>query len=611
MRLAFSKAEADMNERLHPTWAMKLRDFHESGAYVPRICRPQENITSRYSAPLSGIQAPTFPIMNQASFPSTRDRRSFIMTWPSLVLSSWLMLAGFMGATASQAQTDFDLVIGGGTVYDGTGGPAIRADVGIKDGRIVRLGSLADASSQRRINATGLAVAPGFIDMHAHIDPILRLPGGESSVRQGITTALGGPDGGGPWPFGEHLAELEKTQLGLNVAFLVGHNNVRKAVLGLFNRPPTSPKLAEMEQHVEQAMKEGAFGLSTGLKYLPGTFAKTDEIIALAKVAARHGGIYTSHLRDEGSQLIPAVEEAIEIGRVAGLPVVLTHHKVIGKPSWGSSVKTLAIVDAARASGQNVVMDQYPYTASATGISIIIPSWALAGGASDFKQRVANPEELIRLKAEIAHLIRTDRGAGDIGRIQFASVKWKSDLVGRTLRDWCVERGMEPTPENGADLVIEAQLNGGVSCIFHAIDEEDVERIMRHPMTMIASDGRLSEPSDTDQPHPRCYGTFPRVLGLYVREKKILTLEDAIRKMTQQPARTLGIKDRGEVKEGFAADLVVFDPATVRDTATFTAPHQYPVGIPYVLVNGAVIVDNGKFTQERSGKVLRGPAYQR
>jgi dihydroorotase/N-acyl-D-amino-acid deacylase len=548
--------------------------------------------------------------MNRGSFPFSRNRRSVITAWAPLALSTCLLL-GSLGTAASQAPTDFDLIIGGGTVYDGTGGPAIRADLGIKAGRIVRVGALADSSAQRRIDATGLAVAPGFIDMHAHIDPILRLPGGESSVRQGVTTALGGPDGGGPWPFGQHLDELEKTPLGLNVAFLVGHNTVRQLVLGLFNRAPTPPKLAEMEHHVEQAMMEGAFGLSTGLKYLPGTFAKTNEIVALAKVAARHGGIYTSHLRDEGAELIPAVEEAIEIGREAGLPVVLTHHKVIGKPSWGASVKTLALVDAARARGQNVLMDQYPYTASSTGISVLIPAWALAGGAADFKERVANPEDRTRIKAEVAHLILTDRGAGDLGRIQFASVKWQPDLVGRTLKDWCVERQMEPTPENGAELVIEAQLKGGASCIYHAIDEEDVERIMRHPMTMIASDGRLSEPNDTDQPHPRCYGTYPRVLGLYVREKKTLTLEDAIRKMTQLPARTLGLKDRGEVKEGFAADLVVFDPSTVRDTATFTAPHQHPVGIPYVLVNGIVTVDDGKFTPARGGKVLRGPAYQR
>jgi dihydroorotase/N-acyl-D-amino-acid deacylase len=523
------------------------------------------------------------------------------------LLSAGLLFIGLL-AQHAPAQPSFDVIIAGGTVHDGTGARGVRADVGIKDGRITRIGTLADASAARRINAAGLVVAPGFIDMHAHIEPVLRLSGGESSVRQGVTTALGGPDGGGPWPLGAHLDELEKAPLGLNVAFLAGHNSIRRLVLKLVNRAPTAAELSEMERHVETAMKEGAFGLSTGLKYLPGTFAKTDEVVALAKVAARHGGIYTSHLRDEGSELLPAVTEAIQIGREAGLTVVLTHHKVVGKPSWGASVKTLALVDAARARGQNVLMDQYPYTASSTGISVLIPSWALAGGAEDFKRRTADPADRARMKAEIAHLILTDRGAGDLSRIQFAGVKWKPDLVGRTLRDWCAERGMEPVADNGAELVIEAQLAGGASCIFHAIAEEDVERIMRHPQTMIASDGRLSEPNDAEQPHPRCYGTFPRVLGHYVREKHTLTLEDAIRKMTQLPARTLGLKDRGEVREGFAADLVVFDPATVRDTATFTAPHQYPVGITHVLVNGVVTVDGGKFTRARGGKVLRGPA---
>jgi N-acyl-D-amino-acid deacylase len=512
--------------------------------------------------------------------------------------------AGLLFCASAVAQEQYDVIIVGGLVYDGTGVPPIRTDVGIKDGHIARLGVLTKAMAARRIDATGLAVAPGFIDLHAHIEPIERLPGAESSVRQGVTTSLGGPDGGGPWPLGQHLQDLEKLSLGQNVAFLVGHNTVRRLVLKLVNRAPTPKELKAMEAHVDQAMKEGAFGLSTGLKYLPGTFAKTDEVIALAKVAARHGGIYTSHLRDEGGELIPAVEEAIRIGRDAGLPIVLTHHKVIGKPTWGASVKTLALVDAARGRGQNVMMDQYPYTASSTGIAVLIPSWALAEGGASFKQRVADPTECAQIKSEIARMILTDRGAGDLSRIQFASVKWKPNLVGRTLRDWCIERGLEPTPENGAELVVEAQLAGGASCIFHAMDDADVERIMRHPQTMIASDGRLSEAS-VDQPHPRCYGTYPRVLGLYVREKKTLTLENAIHKMTQLPAQCLGLKDRGVIAPGKAADLVLFDPATVRDTATFAAPHQYPVGIPYVIVNGVVTMDDGKFSSQRGGKVLR------
>ena len=518
-------------------------------------------------------------------------------------------LAGFAAGALrlSGAEDRHDLIIAGGLVYDGTGGAPVRADVAITGARIVRIGDLAGVAAARRIEAAGLAVAPGFIDLHAHLEPIRTLPACESSLRQGVTTALGGPDGGGPWPFADYLAEVEKLPLGINVAYLAGHNSIRRAVLKLVDRAPTAAELAEMAAMVDQSMREGAFGLSTGLKYLPGTFAKTDEVVALSRVAARHGGIYTSHLREEGLGLLPAVTEAIEIGRQAGLPVVLTHHKVIGQPSWGASVQTLALVDAARARGQDVMMDQYPYTASYTGISVVIPAWALAGGSDAFNARTADPATRARIKAEVVEAILTDRGAGDVSRIQFSRVTWKTDLEGRTLRDWCIERRLAPTPENGADLVIEAELAGGAGCIFHAMDDADVERIMRHPQTMVASDGRLSRPGEA-MPHPRGYGTFPRVLGHYVREKKVLTLENAIHKMTQLPALRLGLKDRGVIAAGAVADLVIFDPATVRDRATFTDPHQYPEGIPCVIVNGTVAIDGGKLSSARVGRVLRHPS---
>ena len=503
----------------------------------------------------------------------------------------------------------YDVVIVNGTVYDGTGVAPVRADVAIRGGRIVKVGSLGSVPAARRIEARGMAVAPGFIDLHAHLEPLLQLSGCESAVRQGVTTVLGGPDGNAPHPLGAHLAQVEKTRVGINVGFLAGQGAIRRSVLKLVDRAPTAAELAEMEGLVAAAMREGAFGLSTGLKYLPGTFAKTDEIIALARVAAKAGGIYTSHLREEGVGLIPAVEEAIAIGRGARIPIVLTHHKVVGKPSWGASVKTLKLVDDARAAGIDVMIDQYPYTASNTGISILIPSWATEGGAEAFKKRMGNPAERAKARAEIIDAIMTDRGAGDVRNVQFASVPWKRDLEGRTLADWCVERKLTPTPENGADLVIEAQLNGGCVCIFHAMDDADVDRIMRHPQTMIASDGRLARPG-VDQPHPRCYGTFPRVLARYVREKKLLSLETAVHKMTGLPARRLGLKDRGVIAEGMCADVVVFDPATISDEATFKNPHQYPKGIPFVLVNGVVAVDEGRFADVRPGQVLRGPGWQ-
>jgi N-acyl-D-amino-acid deacylase len=521
---------------------------------------------------------------------------------PASAVRACLLLA--LLSTVRGAEPAYDVIIAGGLVYDGSGGAPVRADVGVRGDKISRVGNLTTAAATRRIDAAGLAVAPGFIDLHSHLDPIERLPGAESAVRQGVTTALGGPDGSSPLPLGEFLARLEKLPLGTNVAFLAGQGSIRSSVLKLVDRAPTPAELETMKTLVAQAMRDGAFGLSTGLKYLPGTFAKTDEIVALASVAARAGGIYTSHLREEGLQLLPAVTEAIAIGRQAKIPVVLTHHKVVGQPSWGASVKTLQLVDDARAAGLDVMIDQYPYTASYTSISVLIPAWALEGGAAAFKARVADSNQRAKIKTEIVEAILTDRGAGDIARVQFSRVDWNKKLEGRTLRDWAVERGLAPTPENGADLVLEAQVAGGCGCVFHAMSDEDVERIMRHPQTMIASDGRLSQPGE-GVPHPRGYGTFPRVLGRYVREKKILTLETAIHKMTLMPARRLGLADRGRIAEGAQADVVIFEPAKVRDTATFEQPHQYPEGIPFVIVNGVVTVDGGKFTAARGGRVLR------
>ena len=501
----------------------------------------------------------------------------------------------------------YDLLIQNGSVYDGSGKPPFVANVAIKGDKIVAIGALRGATASRIIDARGLAVSPGFIDLHTHIKSIHETLDAESHVRQGITLALGGPDGGGPLPFGSYLTTLSTKPLGLNVAFLTGHNEIRKMVMGLDNRAPTADELEQMKKQVAQSMEEGAFGLSTGLKYLPGTFSEVGEVIALSRVASSYGGFYTSHLREEGLGLIDAVQEAILIGREATIPIVLTHHKVVGKPSWGASVKTLALVDSANRAGLDIQIDQYPYTASYTSISILIPSWALAGGNDKFKERLNDPVLRDSIKNEIVYNILTDRGAGDISRVQFGMVSWKKDLEGQTLADWCGMKNLAPTPENGAELVMEAQSNGGAGMIFHAMDDADVERIMKHPKTMIASDGRLSQPGN-GHPHPRAYGTFPRVLGVYVREKKVLTLEEALHKMTGLPAARLGLKDRGMLAENNYADLVIFDPVTVKDKSTFTNPHQYPEGILYVIVNGVVTVDKDTFTARRGGRVIYGPA---
>jgi N-acyl-D-aspartate/D-glutamate deacylase len=526
-----------------------------------------------------------------------------LVSWTSICL---VLLSARLTAQTPSAAPPWDLLLRGGTVVDGTGAAGFRADVAVKGDRIARVSrEPLDASSARRVvDATGMVVSPGFIDLHAHLDPLLRLPGAESHVRQGVTTALGGPDGGGPWPLKPYLDSAATIGVGMNVAFLTGHNTIRQEVMGLENRDPTPEELQRMETMVAQAMDEGAWGLSTGLKYLPGAFSKVDEIVALSRVAAERGGIYTSHLREEGLGLIDGVAEAMEIGRRAHIPVVLTHHKVIGQPMWGASKRTLAMVDSARAAGTDVMMDQYPYDASYTGITVLIPAWAMAGGDHAFLERMNDPALADSILAGIEFNIVNDRGGNDLHRVQLALVPWDRALEGRTLWDWATREGVEPTPASGARLVVEAVRRGGASAIFHAMDEGDVEAIMRHPMTMIASDGRLTRPGE-GHPHPRWYGTFPRVLGVYVREKHVLNLEEAVHKMTGMPAKRLGLHDRGQVREGWYADLVVFDPQKVKDMATFEDPHQYPVGIPWVVVNGTITVEGGAFRDVRSGRVLR------
>jgi dihydroorotase/N-acyl-D-amino-acid deacylase len=508
-----------------------------------------------------------------------------------------------------QPREKYDLIIENGTVLDGTGAAPAWVDVGVRDGRIITLGDLSGAEATQRIDATGLTVSPGFIDLHAHIEPIMRMPDAPSHVRQGVTTVLGGPDGGGPWPFGKYLDSLTNHyKLTMNVAYLTGHNTIRRRVMGNENRKPTPAELDTMKAMVRRAMNEGAFGLSTGLKYLPGTFSETPEVIALADVAGSMGGIYTSHLREEGLGLLQGVREAILIGREAHIPIVLTHHKAMGKPMWGASKTTTGLVDSARAAGLDIMMDQYPYTASHTGLSVLIPSWALEGTSDDFKKRAADKKLKAKMLEGIKFNLLNDRGGGDLKNIQFANVSWDSTLQGKTLYDYVVLQGKEPNLDNGALATVEMQLKGGAGCIFHAMSEEDVVRIMQHPYTMHASDGGLAKFGE-DHPHPRAYGTFPRILGHYVREMKVLSLEEAIRKMTSLPARRMNLSDRGVLAVGKVADITLFDAEKVIDKSTFEKPHQYPLGIEYVIVNGVVTVDPKGLTGNRGGKVLRGTDY--
>ncbi|HHP7241262.1 MAG TPA: amidohydrolase family protein [Cyclobacteriaceae bacterium] len=503
-----------------------------------------------------------------------------------------------------------DILITNGTVYNGFETEPLETAIAIKEDKIIGIGPSDKFSATRVIDATGLVVAPGFIDMHVHLDPITKLPSCESHVRQGVTTSLGAPDGIGYWPFKSYLDSLESLTIGMNVAYLFGHNKIRRNVMGLENRKPTQKEMDEMKSQMARAMEEGAFGISTGLKYLPGTFSEVEEVIELSGVAAKYGGIYTSHLREEGLGLIEGVQEAIDISREADLTVVLTHHKVVGKPMWGKSKQTLSMVDSARNLGLDIRIDQYPYNASYTGISILIPSWARSGGQEMFLKRLEDPALRDSIKSGIIFNIKNDRGGNDLERVQFAKAKWNSELEGNTLKYWAELKGLKPTIENGAELVIQAQSNGGASCIFHAMSEDDVVNIMKHPHTMIASDGRLVAPG-MGHPHPRWYGTFPRVLGHYVRERKVISLSEAINKMTSLPAEVLGLADRGKLELGYKADITIFNPKTVIDKSTFSDPHQYPEGIEYVIINGKIAVEKGEFKDARSGKVLRKKVNKR
>ncbi len=525
-----------------------------------------------------------------------------------VALSALLLATTSLTAQRAPARGDttrYDVLIVGGSVLDGTGRAPQRLDVAIRGERVVEMApSLPRSRATTVVVAAGRIVSPGFIDLHAHLEPLLQLPLAESALRQGVTLAVGGPDGGSPLPVAPYMDSVRSATVGINVAYLVGHNDIRRAVMGMSDQAPTAEQLARMRELVRQAMRDGAFGLSTGLLYLPGTYSTIDEVVALAQVAADAGGIYTSHLRKEGIGLLDGVGEALEIGRRARIPVVLTHHKAVGQVMWGKSTVTLAMVDSARRAGTDVMIDQYPYTATHTGIGVLVPSWAMAGGNAEFERRLGNPALKDSIMRGIIDNILNDRGGGDLSRVQFSRVSWDKTLEGKTLKDWTARRNLSPTPENGAMLVLEAMQRGGANAIYHVLDEQDVRRIMVHPQTMIASDGRLSQPGD-GHPHPRAYGTFPRVLGEYVRNQKLLPLETAVFKMTGMPAARLGLTDRGVLRAGAFADVVVFDARTVKDQSTFTEPHQYPVGIETVIVNGRIAVQGGKATAVRAGQVLR------
>ena len=502
----------------------------------------------------------------------------------------------------------FDVVLAGGTIVDGLGNSRFVGDVGIRGDRIVAVSTtgLADSDAGVTVDASGLIVSPGFIDNHAHIQTTIHEhPLAENFTRQGITTIIAALHSGDqPWPLDEYAMSLDVAP---NVGFFAGHTWTRTQVLGLENRAPDHDELQAMRDLVEQSMQQGALGLSTGLLYVPANYAETEEVIELAKVASAYGGIYVTHMRNEATGLLDSINETIRIAEEADIPAHINHHKAAGAAQWGMSVQSLALIDDARERGIDIVHDLYPYAASSTRSAILFPQWVLAGGPEEFAQRVTDPEMLPQIREEMHDIFMNDRTGGDLRRLQIRVLPSDESWNGKTLADMAEARGLPNTVETGIDLVIELQLEGGFSAIFHAMDEEDVIRIMQHPLAMIETDGDPVAYGD-GYPHPRSYGAFPRVLARYVRELGVLTLEEAIQKMTSMPADQYNQRERGRIVEGAYADITVFDADTVQDNATYTDPHRYPTGIEHVMINGSFVIRSGSLTGERPGVWIRGPA---
>ena len=548
------------------------------------------------------------------------------------ILVALTAIAGFMVGHPRAEDAQYDLLIINGHILDGSGSPWFEGSLAVKDGKIADVGRLIDATASRVIDAKGLVVAPGFIDLHSHSDRPLLVDGkGESKIRQGVTTEILGEDhSSGPVPpgagknltqyglvrdwttLGEYFARLERQGISVNIASYVGSGQVREVVLGEADRAPTPAELERMKALVDQAMREGAIGLSSGLIYIPNLYARTDELIELAKVAAKYGGIYTTHMRGEGAHWKKSVDEAIEIGEKAGLPVHILHLKMDGKPNWGKMADQVKEIQAARDRGVDITANQYPYIASMTSLETCIPPKYLAGTAADQLKRLQDP----KVRAEIRQAIATGLPGWEVNQVQSVG-GWHGVMVaslqkpenkkyeGKRMDEIARQMGKDPV-DALCDLLVSE--GGAAEAIYFGMSDADVELAMKQPWVGIGSDGRAVTPEMTfeGRPHPRFYGTFPRVLGVYVREKHVLTLPDAVRKMTSLPATITGLTDRGLLRPGMAADITLFDPQTVIDKATFENPMQYPVGIPYVIVNGTVVIDQGQHTGAKPGRVLYG-----
>jgi N-acyl-D-amino-acid deacylase len=530
-----------------------------------------------------------------------------------LLLLVWLLAAptAIFRTVHSSHQSPtaiYDLVITNARIVDGSGNPWFRADVAVRDGRIVRIGKISNSEARQVVDAKGQILAPGFIDVHTHVESIYNLPAAENFVRMGVTSLVTGNCGSSATDVAEFLGRMREKPIAVNLATLIAHGSVRRKVVGLDDRAPTPDELKQMETIVEQAMKDGAVGLSTGLIYVPGTYAKTEEIVDLARVASRYGGLYATHMRNEGDKVADAIRESIQIGEQAGLPVEISHFKISNKKLWGQSPMTLGLVRDARARGLTVTVDQYAYTASSTSLDSRLPSWFLAGGRDEAKKRLAETATRERVIKDMKDSLKRS-GFKDYDFAVVASYGSDSSFNGKSIAQITKEVRKKSDVENQIEQILAMYEAGGAAMIYHGMAEDDVKRIMQEPFTMIASDSGVRQ-NDESVPHPRGYGNNARVLGHYVRELKLMTLEDAIRKMTSLPAQTFGFRDRGLIREGFAADIVIFDEKTILDRATYDKPHQFPLGISYVFVNGEQVLSNDQMTNARPGVALYGAGYR-
>lgn len=512
------------------------------------------------------------------------------------------MLA-FVALAATPGTPAYDVVIRGGRVMDGTGSPAYYADVAVRRGKVVAIGRHV-APGKLELDASDYVVAPGFIDVHTHGEEVKQRPLAENFIRQGVTTIIVGNCGSSELDIGAFFRTLEKQGMAPNVASLIGHTTVRqKAMGGSFNRPPTPVEMDRLRRLVQRAMQAGALGLSTGLIYQPGSFATTEEVVELARVAARFDGIYTSHMRSEGNAILEALQEVFRIAKEAGIRCEVSHIKLSGQNNWGRASEVLELIEAARRRGLDITQDQYVYTASSTGIAQLVPAWAREGGAETYRQRLANRSERERMVAEMREALAR-RGQTGYGWVTIAACPSDPRLNGKTVPEAALLRRGSDSLDAQLDLILELQAEGNTAGIFHGISEADLQVFLKHPNTMIGSDSGIRE-FGKDVPHPRGYGNHVRVLARYVRELGVLRLEEAVRKMTSLPANVFRLRDRGTLREGAWADIVVFDPQSVEDRATFDSPHQYPVGVKHVLVNGQPVVRDGEVTGAKPGRVLR------